>query len=188
MSLRLPSRLDAWSALLRAEPPAWVLRHARCVESLAVAMSKRAVAQGLALDLDLIARGALLHDLGRAVTQDLRHAHIGADMVRAEGWPEPLACVVERHTGAGVLPDEARAAGLPARDYVPERLEERIVAHADNLYAGDKRQPLGAIESKYLARGLDGAWQRIDALHRALCDELDCELENLAPAELPDLF
>mgnify|MGYP000524789502 CR=1 FL=1 len=187
MRLRLPSRIEAWERLQQAAPDAWVLRHCRAVEALAVAMADRAQTQGLHLDADLVARGALLHDIGRSVTHDIRHAHIGADLLRGDPQPEPLACVVERHTGAGVDEAEATAAGLPPREYTPRSLEERIVAHADNLYSGDKRLDLAAVESKYRAKGLDGAWQRIEMLHQDLCQSLDCDLEALPPAKLADL-
>ena len=70
MNLRLPSRIEAWQRLQKADPDAWVLRHCRAVEGLAVAMADRAVAQGLRVDADLVARGALLHDIGRAETHD----------------------------------------------------------------------------------------------------------------------
>ena len=187
MNSLLPSRIDAWQRLLAAHPPEWVLRHGRAVEAMAVAMAQQADAVHLAVDVDLVARAALLHDIGRSVTQDLRHAHLGADMLRDDHWPDRVVWAVERHTGAGVTPDEARSHGLPERDYVPRSLEERIVAHADNLYSGDKRQDMAAVEAKYRTRGLDHAWQRIEALHEALCRELDVDLEALAPAALDDL-
>lgn len=187
MSLQLPSRIEAWSRIRDATPPEWVLRHVRAVEALAVAIAERAANQHLSVNLNLVARGALLHDIGRSVTQDLRHAYIGADLVRETGWSEPLACIVERHTGAGIGDGDARLHGLPERDYVPHTLEERIVAHADNLYSGDKRQDLAAIEAKYRSRGLDHAWLAIEALHDELSAQLDVDLESLAPSKLPDL-
>ena len=187
MNLRLPSRIEAWQRLQKADPDAWVLRHCRAVEGLAVAMADRAVAQGLRVDADLVARGALLHDIGRAETHDLRHAYLGADLLRSDPQPEALALVVERHTGAGLTPPEAAAAGLPDRIFVPTTLEQRIVAHADNLYSGDKRLDLAHVEGKYRAKDFPEAWARIEALHGELCDLLDCDLEALEPARLPDL-
>ena len=186
MSWSLPSRREAWQRLKAAQPPAWVLRHCLAVEALAVAMAMQAREKGLDVDVDVVARGALLHDIGRSVTQDLHHAQVGADLLRQPPpWPEAVVRIVETHTGAGVLPDEAAAAGLPARDYVPRTLAERIVAHADNLYAGDKRQLLEAVVAKYAAQGLDAASRRIAKLHAALGRELGCDLDALESASLP---
>ena len=44
--------------------------------------------------------------------------------------------VTEKHIGAGITPDEAIENNLPDRNYIPETLEEKIVAHADNLVHG----------------------------------------------------
>jgi hypothetical protein len=38
--------------------------------------------------------------------------------------PEPLVLIIRKHVGAGILPEEARALGLPDRDYFPSTLEE----------------------------------------------------------------
>ncbi len=90
-------------------------------------------------DLDLIIAGSLLHDIGRTVTHDVDHGVEGSSMVEEKGWDEEIQKIVERHIGGGVTEDEAREQGLPARDHVPETLEERIVCHADNTAGGMER-------------------------------------------------
>ncbi len=186
MSLRPISRREAWAALLRHNPPDWVCRHCRAVEGLAAAMCDRAEAQGLRVDRALVQAGALLHDVGRSITQDVRHASLGAELVRKDGFPESLALVVERHTGAGIDETEALRLGLPVKDYTPRTLEERIVAHADNLYSGDKRMGLSQLQAKYLAQGLGSAWEKIRRLHDELRGLLGTDLERLPAAELSD--
>ncbi|HUR26435.1 MAG TPA: HDIG domain-containing protein [Candidatus Thermoplasmatota archaeon] len=180
-------RRKAWDRLVAAAPPKWVLGHCRCVEALADAMCDCAEDAGLPVDRDLVRQGALLHDVGRSVTQDVRHATVGADLLRKDGWAEPVALVVERHTGAGIDAQEARDLGLPVRDYTPRSLEEKIVAHADNLYSGETRLELAALEAKYRAKKLPKAWQKIQALHDELEDLLMVDLEGLEPADLPPL-
>jgi len=44
-----------------------------------------------------------------------------------------LVNIVERHIGAGIPSEEAKKLGLPTKDYIPETLEEKIVAYADKL-------------------------------------------------------
>ncbi|MDO5846422.1 MAG: phosphohydrolase, partial [Methanocorpusculum sp.] len=43
------------------------------------------------------------------------------------------------HTGAGLSEDDCVLLGLPPADCVPKTLEEKIVAHADNLAKGSRR-------------------------------------------------
>jgi uncharacterized protein (TIGR00295 family) len=178
------TRHDAWLTLTRAAPPPWVLRHCRCVEALAIAMCDCAERQGLQVDRGTVQLGALLHDIGRSVTQDVRHASVGAEMLRKDAWPEPVVLAVERHTGAGIDLEDAKGLGLPPKDYTPRTLEEKIVAHADNLYSGDKRLTLEALRQKYEAKGLPKAWAKIEALHQELTAAIDTDLERLAPSPL----
>lgn len=181
------SRARAWRRLQQARPPPWVLGHCRCVEALAQAMCSCAERQGLAVDRGVVAQGALLHDVGRSVTQDVRHASVGAGLLRADGlgsWDERVVLCVERHTGAGIDAQEAEALGLPVKDYTPRSLEERIVCHADNLHSGERRLTLDDVLAKYEAKGLPAAGRKIAALHEALCSELGVDLERLEPAAL----
>jgi uncharacterized protein (TIGR00295 family) len=182
------ARAHAWQRLLAARPPAWVPGHCRCVEALALAMCACAERQGLAVDPGVVSQGALLHDVGRSVTQDVRHAGVGADLLRADGpgaWDERVVLCVERHTGAGIDAQEAKALALPVKDYTPRGLEERIVCHADNLYSGERRLSLGDVLAKYEAKGLSAAGRKIAALHEELCRELGADLEKLEPLAMP---
>ena len=178
-------RRKAWDRLVAAKPPAWVLGHCRCVEALADAMCDCAEDAGLAIDRDVVRQAALLHDIGRSLTQDVRHASVGAEVLRKDGgWPEPVILAVERHTGAGIEAQEAKALGLPARDYTPRSLEEKVVAHADNLYTGDRRLTLADLQAKYKAKGLPKAFAKMQRLHDELEDLLAADLEELEPADL----
>jgi uncharacterized protein (TIGR00295 family) len=186
--LEAAARARAWRRLRDARPPAWVPGHCRCVEALALAMCACAEGQGLQVDRAVVSTGALLHDVGRSVTQDVRHAGVGADLLRADGqgaWDERAILCVERHTGAGIDAQEAKALALPVRDYTPRSLEERIVCHADNLYSGERRLTLDDVLAKYETKGLSSAARKIAALHEALGRELGADLERLEPMALP---
>jgi uncharacterized protein len=112
-----------------------VIAHCRVVREIA---SEYAGRSGVA-DTRLVEAGAMLHDIGRGITHSIRHAQAGADFLRKEGFPEQLALVVERHTGAGLTADECSLLNLLPRDCVPASYEERCVANADNLAAGITR-------------------------------------------------
>jgi uncharacterized protein len=112
-----------------------VIAHCRAVRDVAYEYACR----NPDVDLELVETGAMLHDIGRGSTHTIQHAQMGADLLRFLGIAEPVARVVECHTGAGLTPDECTLLGLFARDCIPVTPEEKIVCHADNLIAGKRR-------------------------------------------------
>jgi uncharacterized protein len=88
---------------------------------------------GLKLDMELIGRGALFHDLGKAVTHDIKHGKIGAEMGRDLGLSKGITDIMEKHIRGGLTEEEAVELGLPVKDYTLKTLEERIVIYADRL-------------------------------------------------------
>ncbi len=135
--------------------PESVIKHSLKVEDLALSIGRRL--SKFDLDLDLIKAGALLHDMGRSKSHAIDHFILGAKMVREMELPEELALIVERHIGGGLSMEEASELGLPARDYFPETLEEKIVSYADNI-VNDKwgRAPPSAREKmEKLAREIE---------------------------------
>ncbi len=109
-----------------------VIAHCRAVREVSIRYADRIPAA----DRELVSAGAYLHDIGRAKTHTIHHAQAGADYCRSIGLPEPLARIVECHTGAGLTADECTLLGLFPRDCVPSTVEEKIVCNADNLVAG----------------------------------------------------
>jgi uncharacterized protein len=85
------------------------------------------------VDLELVARGALLHDLGKAKSHGFDHGIAGAELGRTLELPQALITIMEKHVNAGLTPEEAVELGLPAKDYAPTRIEEKIVIYADKL-------------------------------------------------------
>jgi uncharacterized protein len=83
--------------------------------------------------MKLVSRGALLHDLGKATSKGFDHGIAGAKLGRTLGLPEALTAIMEKHVNAGLTPEEAVELGLPAKDYSPTSMEEKIVIYADKL-------------------------------------------------------
>jgi uncharacterized protein len=85
------------------------------------------------LDFELVGRGGLFHDLGKAKTHEIEHGKIGAEMGAALGLPAAVTAVMEKHIRGGLSAGEAVDLGLPVKDYTLHRLEERIIIYADRL-------------------------------------------------------
>lgn len=103
-------------------------------------------------DLNIIRKGALLHDIGRSRTHSIRHAIIGCEIAREYGYPEEVLNIIERHIGAGITKEESSQLNLPEKSYVPQTLEEKIVAHADNLISGIKEVDVDYVIKKWQSR------------------------------------
>ncbi|TGC07916.1 HDIG domain-containing metalloprotein [Methanolobus halotolerans] len=116
-----------------------VIAHCIAVSSLATRIGKELLSRGEKPDLELIGIGGLLHDLGRAKTHGMMHAVEGARMAEEMNLDPQLVQIIKKHIGAGITPDEAMELGLPEDDYMPDTLEEKIVAHADNLTKGTRK-------------------------------------------------
>ncbi len=88
---------------------------------------------GSNLDMELIARGALFHDLGKAKTHEIEHGRIGAEIGMKLGLQKEITDIMEKHIRGGLTEDEAKELGLPLKDYSLKTLEEKIVIYADRL-------------------------------------------------------
>lgn len=176
----------------------------RCIEYLEEAGCKRrviihcctvnAVAQEIAsripgANIELVTAGALLHDIGRSVDHSIMHAYIGSQIAASYGLPQEIVDIIRKHTGAGLDAEDAEEMGLPPADYMPRTIEEKIVAHADNLVSDnrvvDHMHSVSKLRNKGAVRGAD----RIEALHQELSklygEDLDVIPERIG--ELPDL-
>lgn len=120
--------------LKQEETPENVIEHSKAVYKKAMVIA----ANFKNADKDLIKKGALLHDIGRSKTHCISHAVEGAKIVKQYGYPEEVQNIVERHIGAGITEEESVKLGLPKKSYIPQTIEEKIVAHADNLLSGTK--------------------------------------------------
>jgi len=112
-----------------------VISHILAVRKLALEIAD---SLKIPVNKELVELGAIYHDIGRAKTHGIEHAIVGAEMARKLRLDESIIKIIERHIGAGISADEAKALGLPQKDYIPETIEEKIVAYADNLIDTNK--------------------------------------------------
>jgi len=137
--MTLPTRANAIRFLRKVGCSKNVIEHCIVVSDLATAIAKACERRGSSVDVKLVEIASLLHDVGRSVTHDVRHGVIGGAQTRAIGFDERVVRIVETHVGAGIPEEEAGVIGLPKKDFMPETIEEKIVAYADKLIKGKKR-------------------------------------------------
>lgn len=152
--------------LKKENTPENVIDHSRAVYKKAMEIA----ANFDDADKDLIRKGALLHDIGRSKTHGITHAIEGVEIAKKYGYGEDVLNIIERHIGAGITEREAEKLGLPVKSYLPETLEEKIVAHADNLTSGSKEVDIDFVMKKWKRR-IDDSEDNIERLIR-LDDEL----------------
>ncbi|MCS7131453.1 MAG: TIGR00295 family protein [Hadesarchaea archaeon] len=148
-----------------------VIQHCLAVARKALEIAERVKANGHRVDLRSVELGALLHDIGRAVTHGISHGVEGGKILRERGLEEFVG-FAERHLGAGIPAEEAEKLGLPRRDYLPTSLEEKIVTYADKLMAGSSEVPYEEARAQLKAAlgEKHPALERLEALHREIAE------------------
>ncbi len=122
-----------------------LLTHSECVTHKALQIVDKH--PELKLDRTFIQEAAMLHDIGIVKCDApgiecfgsepyIKHGIIGADMLRAAGYPKH-ARVCERHTGAGIALQDIieQHLPLPHQDFLPETMEEQVICYADKFYS-----------------------------------------------------
>lgn len=122
-----------------------LLTHSECVARKALQIVDKH--PELKLDRYFIQEAAMLHDIGIVKCDApgiecfgtepyIKHGIIGADMLRAAGYPKH-ARVCERHTGAGIALQDIieQHLPLPHQDFLPETMEEQVICYADKFYS-----------------------------------------------------
>lgn len=163
-----------------AELEILLVKHSLSVANKALAIAKQHPEWDV--DLQFIEEAAMLHDIGIFQTDApgihcygnepyITHGTIGAELLRAEGFPKH-ARVAERHTGAGLSARDIREQKLPlpAKDLLPETLEEKIICYADKFFSKSHPEAEKTIEQVRHSMhkfGLDTEL-RFEELHRLM--------------------
>ena len=140
-----------------------VIIHCCTVRTVAEEMIRR-----IDCDRDLVIAGAMLHDLGRAKDHSILHAMIGADMAEEMGLPQELVNIIRKHTGAGLDQQDIDEMNLPQGDYIPVTVEEKIVAHSDNMVSDNTVVSHMHSVDKLVMKGSKRGAEKIERLHLEL--------------------
>jgi len=150
------------------------IEHSIIVNRFAVKLAKLCNA-----DVKLVALASMLHDIGRSRGHNIMHGVEGARILRELKFPEEVVSIAERHIGAGLDNDEASRLGLPAKDYAPRTLEEKIVCHADNLISHNKKIKLAELVKVHEKEGLKKSVERLKKLHKELSEVCGIDLDDV---------
>lgn len=184
-------RLNPFAVIQKYYDPASELYRILITHSVLVAAKALALARDFQarhpesnLDLDFIEEAALLHDIGIfrcdapaifcfGKEPYIKHTILGREILEQEGLPRH-ALVCERHTGTGLTAEEVvqQNLPLPARDYLPISLEEKIICMADRFYIKIPQQlyqelSVAQVHQK-LAKYGPGVLQRWEEMRRLL--------------------
>ena len=140
-----------------------VIVHCCTVRTVAEEMMKK-----IDCNRDLVIAGALLHDLGRAKDHSILHAMIGAEMAEELGLPSELVEIIRKHTGAGLDQQDIIEMNLPQGDYIPRTVEEKIVAHSDNMVSDNLVVNHMHSVEKLVMKGSRRGAEKIERLHLEL--------------------
>jgi len=160
LSKSIPDESDCIRILTEAGCKNRVIVHCCTVAAVAEEMLNRIKA-----DRKLVIAGSLLHDIGRSTENGIMHALVGSEMIKKMGFSEELVSVIRKHTGAGLDDTDTEELGLPPGDYMPKTIEEKIVAHADNLVSDNRVIKHGHSVDRLRDRGAPRGADRMEALH-----------------------
>ena len=154
------------------------LKHCSQVADEALDIAHR---KNLNLNDEEIKTGAMLHDIEIFLTeadwidchgseQYIRHGILGADLLRKYGFDERFARIAERHTGAGITPEDIAELNLPLppeRKMMPETLLERLICYADKFYSKSGSMQKKSLEKvrNSMSRHSTATLDRFERLH-----------------------
>lgn len=121
-----------------------VFTHCKIVRDIALQIIET---KSLDLNIDLVVAGALLHDIGTykfikqfeetGTSKYYQHALEGCIILLNEGFTEELPNLVLHHMRVGLTKEAVihEKLDIPAEDYSPTTIEERLVMYADKFHS-----------------------------------------------------
>ena len=126
MAEKLPSRAECIAWLKELKMPENILAHVMQVNRIAVFIAKKLKQKGFAVDVDLVDRASILHDIDKHLTLETGgHGFVGKELLEKKGHPK-LAEFCVSNLLTFVL------------DHKLPSIEHEIVFYADKRANGDK--------------------------------------------------
>lgn len=122
--MNIPTKEECLKILKENSVPGNIVAHLKAVHDFSLKICDILDKKGIKANRELVAAGALLHDLKKLSPND--HVIEGFEYIKSIGFPE-VAEVVKRHG----------LAHLDSRDFSPKTWEEKIVFYADKRVKND---------------------------------------------------
>lgn len=169
-----PDEKDCMDILINRGADGRLIGHSIAVNTVATAISEH-----IECDKRVVIAGSLLHDVGRTATNGIMHAVESYRICQEEHVSMKICNAVLKHTGAGITVEEAKGLGLPSLGFMPQTIEEKIVACADNLIKGSERIDIMSQIDRYRNKNLDVAAQRIEDLYKFISSEAKFDVNEI---------
>lgn len=121
----IPTRDECLKILKENNVPDNIIVHVKAVCDFSMKIIDSLEKKGINVNKDLVAAGALLHDIKKINSED--HIVEGHEYVKSLGYPE-VALLIKKH-GLTHIENE---------DFVPKSWEEKIVFYADKRVKNDR--------------------------------------------------
>lgn len=102
LKMRLPTQEECFRILEENNVPKNIVKHCKAVNKVALFLTKRLKEKGVDINIDIVDRASLLHDLDRAKSKDSKHGYVSEEILTKKGYPE-LGRVVLRHRFLEIL-------------------------------------------------------------------------------------
>lgn len=125
--MKLPSREECMRLLREHNNPKNIIEHSLLVADVAVFLAKKIRANRIPVNVDLVERAALLHDVAKfeTLSSGEHHGDVGAEILEKEGYPE-IALIAKEHALYKILEKDSL-----------KSLESRIIFYVDKRVKGD---------------------------------------------------
>lgn len=121
----IPTKEECIKILKQNNVPDNIISHMGAVCDFSLRVCDALEKKGIKVNRDLVAAGALLHDIKKLSPND--HVLEGYEYIKSLGYPE-VALVIKKH---GLV-------HLESEEFVPKSPEEKIVFYADKRVRNDK--------------------------------------------------
>ena len=168
--MKLPTREKAIKLLKEYNMPDNIIGHTMQVNKVANFLAKKINENGTKVNLELVDRASLLHDLDKRMTLETNnHSVVTRQILREKGFPE-LADAAANH----MLENIIKKNGLKS-------IEEKIVYYADKRVNHDKIVPLSE-RFAYLRKRYGTTFKREEEIKvfEVACDKLEKEIFRLS--------
>ncbi|MBU0670910.1 MAG: NUDIX domain-containing protein [Patescibacteria group bacterium] len=153
--MNLPSKEECLRLYEQYHTPENVQDHCRQVNNVAVLLANKLKAAGIDIDVDLVDRASLLHDLIRIPEQvedralkNKHHAEVNYEILR-EKYPEMAEVILAHRMDYLLSPEKLDTWEKKVVNYADKRINnDEVVTIEDRLYLGNKRWKIKEVDDK----------------------------------------